>query len=230
MNTTTTGRSFTVRAATAGLALSLFGLITAIPAQAHDSLVSTSPAEGETITTDPGEVSLTLTGVPQSSDALQTTIIEVTAEDGHPASSGEVTVNGPVISTGVELEHADSYTVDWRTVSADGHPIEGSYVFTYAPDGEAVTPATTGPTTATDPSASSTGEASSTGTNNEVTAPTGTESSAAADDAGQVDAAPASQNTDNSTGTIIGIAVAAVIAAAAIAFFLGRRARGGSQS
>jgi methionine-rich copper-binding protein CopC len=224
---TTTGRSFIARAATAGLALSFLGLTTALPAQAHDSLVSTSPAEGETITTDPGEVSLTLTGAPQSSDALQTTIIEVTAGDGHPASSGEVTIDGPVISTGVELEHADSYTVDWRTVSADGHPIEGSYIFTYAPDGESVTPATTGPTTATDPAAP-TGEAS-TETNTAATAPADAEPSAT-EDAGQVDAAPASQNSDDNTGTVIGIAAVAVIAAAAIAFFLGRRARGGARS
>uniref|UniRef100_UPI000CE34375 copper resistance CopC family protein n=1 Tax=Arthrobacter sp. B1805 TaxID=2058892 RepID=UPI000CE34375 len=186
---TTTGRSFIARAATASLVLSFLGLTTALPAQAHDSLVSTSPAEGEMITTDPGEVSLTLTGAPQSSNTLQTTIIEVTAGDGHPASSGEVTIDGPVISTGVELEHADSYTVDWRTVSADGHPIEGSYVFTYAPDGEAATPATTGPTTTTDPAAP-TGEAS-TETNAAATAPADAEPSAT-EDAGQVDAAPAS--------------------------------------
>lgn len=219
---TTTGRSFIARAATAGLALSFLGLTTALPAQAHDSLVSTSPAEGETITTDPGEVSLTLTGAPQSSDALQTTIIEVTAGDGHPASSGEVTIDGPVISTGVELEHADSYTVDWRTVSADGHPIEGSYVFTYAPDGEATTP----PTSGTPATAAPTGEAGSTGTNTGATAPADAESSAAGADAGQVDAAPASQDSDDNTGTVIGIAAVAVVAAAAIAFFLGRRARG----
>lgn len=107
-------------------------LLGAAPAQAHDELTSTTPAQDETITTDPGKVSLTLTQPPLNSDSLKTSVIKVTAPDGHVASTGEVTVEGPVISTAAEIDHPGKYTVAWRAVSADGHPIEGNYSFTFA--------------------------------------------------------------------------------------------------
>lgn len=205
---------FTLPAAVAVMSFAaLFGIA---PAQAHDSLVSTSPADGETITEDPGVVSLTLTGEPQNSNSIETTIIEVTAGDGHGASTGEVITDGAVISTEVSLEHADVYTVDWRTLSADGHPIEGTYTFTYAPEGEAAhseeeetAPAAEESTPAAEP-AESTPAAEETST---------------ADDAETVDAAPASDSGDDNTGMIIGIAAIALIIAAAAAYFLGRRAK-----
>ena len=204
---------------TAVAALSFAGLIGAAPAQAHDSLVSTSPADGETITEDPGVISLTLTGEPQASESIETAIIEVTAGDGHPASTGEVTIEGATISTEVSLEHADEYTVDWRSLSADGHPIEGTYTFTYAPEGEA----------AHSEGESEPAEEATTPAAEESTDPTPASEQPTTDDTETVEAAPASDSQGNNTGLIIGIAAVAIIIAAAAAYVLGRRAKTNNQ-
>ena len=119
-------------ALTATLALAA---LTAAPAQAHDALASTSPADGQTITTNPGEVSITLTN-PPTTGVPGANVLTVTAPDGHVASSGDVTVNGSTLSTEADIDHDGEHTVQWRAVSADGHPIEGTFSFTYAPEGE----------------------------------------------------------------------------------------------
>lgn len=211
-------RAIVAPALIATLALSLAGLLGAAPAQAHNSLVSTSPAEGETITEDPGTVSLTLTGEPQGGDGVTTSIIEVTAGDGHASSSGEVTVDGATISTDVSLEHEDDYTVEWRTVSADGHPIEGSYSFTYDPAGEPV---------ATSEATPSAGDESGQPEDGDAHADADTADETSVDDnTGEpetVDAAPASQDEGTGTGMIIAVAAVVVILAAGAAYLFGRR-------
>jgi hypothetical protein len=42
-------------------------------------------------------------------------------------------VDGATLSTAADIDHPGKHTVDWRAVSADGHPIEGTLSFTYAP-------------------------------------------------------------------------------------------------
>ncbi|MFF1385652.1 copper resistance protein CopC [Arthrobacter sp. NPDC058288] len=135
------------------LGVCLVMLLGASPAQAHDALTSTSPAKDETITANPGKVTLTLSKAPLDAAALKTSVIKVTAPDGHVASSGEVTVDGIVISTAADIDHPGKYTVDWRAVSSDGHPIEGTYSFTYAESGPAAA-ATTTPTATQSPETS----------------------------------------------------------------------------
>src|SRR5215207_2777445 len=46
--------------------LAMAALAGTAPAQAHDALASTSPAEGQTITTNPGKVSVTLNNPPET--------------------------------------------------------------------------------------------------------------------------------------------------------------------
>ncbi|MDN4643886.1 copper resistance CopC family protein [Arthrobacter sp. PsM3] len=113
-------------------ALAFTAFLGAVPAQAHDSLASTSPADGQTLTANPGKVTITLTKPPTTGIA-GANIIKVTAPDGHTASSGDITVDGATISTAADIDHPGKHTVDWRAVSADGHPIEGTFSFTYAP-------------------------------------------------------------------------------------------------
>lgn len=127
------------------LGFCLVMLLGAAPAQAHDALTSTAPAKDETITTNPGTVTLTLSKAPLDAAALKTSVIKVTAPDGHVASNGEVTVEGNVISTAADIDHPGKYTVDWRAVSSDGHPIEGTYSFTFAESGPAAAAATSTP-------------------------------------------------------------------------------------
>jgi LPXTG-motif cell wall-anchored protein len=68
-------------------------------------------------------------------------IIKVTAPDGRVVSAGDITVEGATLSTEADIDHPGKHIVDWPAVSADGHPIEGTFSFTYAPDGTE-TPAT----------------------------------------------------------------------------------------
>lgn len=125
-------------------ALALASLLAAGPAQAHDALASSNPNNGDTVTTNPGKVSITLTKTPNT-DLSGSNIIKVTAPDGHVVSTGEVTADGPTLSIAADIDHPGEHTVEWRTVSADGHPIDGKFAFTYA---EAGTSAAAAPTTA----------------------------------------------------------------------------------
>ena len=54
----------------------------------------------------------------------------MTDSTGKTLSDGQVTMTGPTISTKVAPGSNGPYTVLWRTVSSDGHPIEGNYSFT----------------------------------------------------------------------------------------------------
>lgn len=118
-------------ALTASLALA--ALVGAAPALAHDALASTSPADGQTVTSNPGKVSITLTN-PPTTGIPGANVLTVTAPDGHVVSSGDVSVEGATLSTAAGIDHAGKHTLAWRAVSADGHPIEGAFSFTYAPE------------------------------------------------------------------------------------------------
>lgn len=115
----------------AGSAL-LFG---AGPASAHNSVVSVSPDEGSTVTTQPGVVAVTtsdnLLGDGENSDANAMTVQDAA---GNYYGDGCATVSGPALSMPVQLGEAGSYTVTWQVVSADGHPVSGDFHFEWAPE------------------------------------------------------------------------------------------------
>ncbi len=116
-----------------GLALAAGLLIPAVaagPALAHDALQSTSPEADTTVTSAPGTVSLTLSEPPTDSQSLNLNVITVTDGEGKTLSDGTVTVTGATISTTVTPGANGPHKVLWRAVSADGHPIEGSYAYT----------------------------------------------------------------------------------------------------
>lgn len=148
-------------------------LFSAAPASAHDVAESTAPANGATVAEVPASVSITFNNRPLAIGSGVT----VTA-------GGENWADGPVEiidSQAVQKLRPDApageYTVVWRVVSSDSHPIEGTFKFT----------ATAGSTTA----ASGTAAASPSGSATPATvpsvgsAPPGTGSSAPAADASQ---------------------------------------------
>jgi methionine-rich copper-binding protein CopC len=126
----------------------------ALPASAHDYLVSSSPAAGSTIDAPPSEVTLTFNdvildlGTPggaggdastgSGSVAGGSSIVQVTGPDaqGTHFETGCATNSGRTVSVPVALGGSGQYTVTWRVVSADGHPVSDSIAFTYqAPAG-----------------------------------------------------------------------------------------------
>lgn len=120
---------------TAGL---LFAVAT--PAAAHDEIVSSSPEPGSTIGVVPEEISLTFSG--EILTDFSAVIIEVVAADGQNLASGEPIIDGTTVTQAVQPGQAGVFTVRWRVVSSDGHPISNEYQYTV----EAVTAPTSTPT------------------------------------------------------------------------------------
>ncbi|WP_144711656.1 copper resistance CopC family protein [Curtobacterium pusillum] len=153
----------TLAVPTAVLALVL-GLAPAAPASAHDVLASTVPVADSTVDGALDRVSLTFSEPPLS--GLETGIVvSVTTTGGTEVGHGDVRVDGSTVRRAADLTAAGPYTVTWRSVSVDGHPVSGSYRFTST--GAPASPATTTPSpgpTAADSAAPTTAAAAPTAT------------------------------------------------------------------
>lgn len=124
---------------------------TASPAAAHDDFVSSYPTADSTINGSPDEISLMFNGTLTGGD--DATVVEVIDESGANVAVDPPTVSGDSITQHLSPDAATGiFTVRWKTVSADGHPINGEYVYTVTPatDTEPSTP-TTSPTPETSP-------------------------------------------------------------------------------
>ncbi|MFJ3382897.1 MULTISPECIES: copper resistance protein CopC [unclassified Curtobacterium] len=110
------------------IAVGLASLVLADPADAHSALVSSDPADGSTVRTPIERVDLTFSEAPLT--GLDAGLrIEVRDEAGTDVSTGDVLVDGTTMSKAVALRDG-AYTVLWRYVSPDGHPITGELGFT----------------------------------------------------------------------------------------------------
>jgi len=121
----------------------VFAILGVQPASAHSALTSSTPADGAVVTEPLERIDLTFSEAPLA--GLDAGLrIQVTDADGTDVSTGDVTVSGMTMGKAVDLENG-AYTVLWRYVSPDGHPIDGSYGFEYRA-AVATTPPTTVPT------------------------------------------------------------------------------------
>lgn len=100
----------------------------ATAASAHDSLVSSSPAGGESVSTL-SEVTLDFSANLLGADGGN--LVIVVGPDGRHYESGCADLAGPTLSTPVALGAPGDYQVEWRAVSSDGHPVSGVVPFTY---------------------------------------------------------------------------------------------------
>ncbi|MFF0389802.1 FixH family protein [Kitasatospora sp. NPDC004615] len=110
----------------AALALVLGGATTA---SAHATLESTDPAQGSVVPTAPAAVTLRFSeGVSLSADSVRVLDPKGTAvDDGKPDH-----VDGKAATARVTLRQGlgnGTYTVAWRAVSEDSHPIGGAFTF-----------------------------------------------------------------------------------------------------
>jgi methionine-rich copper-binding protein CopC len=112
--------------------LALLATILALPASAHAGLVSIDPADGATVTAAPSRVTLTF-----DEDMAEPAVVLVTGPDGQRAAVGPARVSGAVVSVGVDLPSPGRYTVAFRAVSADGHPVTDQTSFAFQPGGVA---------------------------------------------------------------------------------------------
>lgn len=100
----------------------------ATAASAHDSLVSSSPAEGDTVS------SLSEVRLDFSANLLGTdggNIVIVVGPDGRHYESECAALAGPTLTLPVALGAPGDYSVEWRAVSSDGHPVSGVIPFAY---------------------------------------------------------------------------------------------------
>jgi methionine-rich copper-binding protein CopC len=114
----------------AGLALA--GLAT--PALAHNSLVDSTPKDQATVEVGPQSIQLTF-DQPVQDGAGANTIAVLGPQNDHWESAAPQ-VNGNVVSAPVRpLGPAGTYQVNWRVLSADGHPVQGSLKFSLSKAG-----------------------------------------------------------------------------------------------
>jgi methionine-rich copper-binding protein CopC len=111
----------------------LFSLFIIAPASAHTSLVTSIPESGAVLNEVPAEVRLKFNEDLLLVDTKNPNRIEVVNGVGQVVS-GMTVVEGPEIYTALDLsfEPSGEYSVNYRVVSADGHPNEGEYKLTVA--------------------------------------------------------------------------------------------------
>lgn len=111
-----------IATATAGLAV--LGLN---PALAHDELVSTNPAQNEQLTEAPQKITMKFSGdITNVAGANQ---VQVKDSSGKDVARGEAKIDGTTVTQQITGNGSqdETYTVTWRVVSSDGHPIQGDF-------------------------------------------------------------------------------------------------------
>lgn len=118
---------YRVGRAVVGLLLTVGALLAgAGTASAHAVLVSTDPAGDSVLPTLPAQVTLTF-GEAVQLPAGSVRVFDpdgVQVDDGHPRGRGDTVRVGIRPGPG-----QGSYTVAWRVISADTHPVSGAFVF-----------------------------------------------------------------------------------------------------
>ena len=95
-------------------------------ATAHTNLDTTNPKDGVTVTSELKEVSLSFSG-----NIEEGSTFTLTGENGTILKPSTVTTKSGVLTgTFDEALANDIYTVNWNSISADGHPMSGKFKFT----------------------------------------------------------------------------------------------------
>jgi len=91
------------------------------PALAHAALIETDPADGSTHATAPSTATLTF------NETVGNAAVVVSAPDGSSVEVSDVrSVDRRVTATVADVDQRGTYTLSYRVVSADGHPVEGT--------------------------------------------------------------------------------------------------------
>lgn len=151
MTTTLRSRALaTIAAAALVVAAALAGVLLApAPAHAHNSLVASTPGDGEQLTELPESFSIT---TDQALLDLQGGgsgfALQVVDAEGRYFGDGCVEIVDATMSTPAALGAPGDYTLRWQIVSADGHTVSDEFGFSWAPAGDV--PVAVGSTTVPD--------------------------------------------------------------------------------
>ena len=107
------------------LAALVLVMVSRSPADAHASLVATNPVDGSSIATAPPSVELTF------SEAVDSAFVAVMAPDGTKVTTSDPRITGAEVTADLEPnDQSGRFTVAYRVVTADGHPVTGQFTFT----------------------------------------------------------------------------------------------------
>ncbi|MET7468099.1 copper resistance protein CopC [Micromonospora sp. NPDC005599] len=198
------------RSVTALLAAALTALllVPATPAAAHNSLQEATPARDARLTSAPTQV--TLRFMQRLNPAFTTITLSDAGQRAVP--TGAPTVDGVTGRATIDEPLGNgTYTVAYRVVSRDGHPVQGSYRFTVA---DPAAPETSAPASPSAPPSSG------------ADATAGTPASGGPSDAGRPDAAAPRADDDGPPAALLaGGAVAGLVVIAGIVLLVAHRGR-----
>lgn len=110
------------------VALAATSLLGFSPAQAHDELVSSNPSQNAQLSQAPQSLELTYSGEIMDLDGVNQ--VRVSNAAGESMTEGSPQVEGKQIIQDLKSDQQEgTYTVSWRVVSSDGHPIQGTFTY-----------------------------------------------------------------------------------------------------
>lgn len=117
-----------LRKTIASAALALIATVLVVGPATANSLVSTSPVAGTTVTSAPSAITLNTQDVVM--DAGNT--VMVTDPQGARVDDGTLTVNATTIVAGLKLMNTSGvYTVSYSLLTNNDVPLQGTYTFTF---------------------------------------------------------------------------------------------------
>jgi copper transport protein len=103
---------------------------------AHASLVKAEPPDGAVVREAPAALTLTF------NEPVSPLVVRLLGPDGEPIALGAIAARNATISIAAPSLRRGTHVLSWRVISADGHPVGGSVVFSIgAPSGQAPTDA-----------------------------------------------------------------------------------------
>lgn len=110
------------------VALAATSLLGFSPAQAHDELVSSNPSQNAQLSQAPQSLELTYSG--EIMDLEGANQVRVSNAAGESMTEGSPQVEGKQVIQDLKSDQQEgTYTVSWRVVSSDGHPIQGTFTY-----------------------------------------------------------------------------------------------------
>ena len=120
------------------IGISIFSILSISPVLAHTELVSVEPATDQVMLTLPSEVKLTF----GESVIAEGTFASITTAAGSVETTVRVEAADVYVAIPADLVGPD-VTISWKTVAADGHPLDGETVYKLAEARGEVTPEVT---------------------------------------------------------------------------------------
>jgi methionine-rich copper-binding protein CopC len=120
------------------LGISIFSFLSISPVLAHTDLVSVEPATDQVMLTLPSEIKLTF----GEAVLAEGTFASITTAAGSVETTVRVEAANVYVAIPADLVGPD-VTISWKTVAADGHPLDGETVYKLAENRGVATPEVT---------------------------------------------------------------------------------------